>query len=242
MSIKLIDQAFKLDLKPGPKSVLVALCDCHNEKTGRCDPSQGHIARKTGYCRRTINAHLERLETAGMIRRHKTIREDGGNGKCAYEIIFHKDMQKLHRGSEILAQAPCEKNAQEIKEPEILEPEELSPLAPANGFESEFEVFWAGWQPFDMAKGSKHKAMKIFIQHRKKGVPYEKIREGCRRYLEYCHRKQCRTKHACTWLHQHGWEDEYGAENAEHPNNRYTGSKRYSPGVSLSLALADQTR
>lgn len=55
-------------LKPATKVVLLQLCDHFNPKHG-CFPSQAHLAESCGMSRRTVNAHLNRLEQQGLIRR-----------------------------------------------------------------------------------------------------------------------------------------------------------------------------
>lgn len=55
-------------LKPTTKIVLWHLCDRHNPDYG-CFPSQQRLAHDCEISRSTLNVHLDRLETAGLIRR-----------------------------------------------------------------------------------------------------------------------------------------------------------------------------
>lgn len=244
MSVKLINHAYKQQgLPPGEKAVLLALCDCYNDKTGQCNPSQKTLGKKTGYSRRTVNTHLSRLENKKIIRRIRRRRDDGGNGTCAYKITLPTDEKETHMGRGNIAHPPCEEVAQEIYKPEVLETEDLTPVAPQTNLDTEFEEFWLNvWKPFDMAKGSKKLASKKFIQHRKKGISYENIKTGGEKYINFCHGTECRTKHVCTWLSQHGWEDEYPNDKQIVSKNKLGRSKGYSPTDALALALADQTR
>lgn len=54
-------------LKSGPYSVLKELADCHNQNTGRCDPSVDHISDYTGLNRKTVMKGIEALTEMGAI-------------------------------------------------------------------------------------------------------------------------------------------------------------------------------
>jgi uncharacterized protein YdaU (DUF1376 family) len=75
-------------------------------------------------------------------------------------------------------------------------------------FAQDFENFWSQWRPYDIDKGSKSAAKKSYLKIRRE-IEHEAIIRGAVAYAGYCHAKQQRTKHAVTWLNQHGWEDEY---------------------------------
>lgn len=51
------------------KFVLLALADCHNGKTGLCNPSNRLLCRKTGLAERTVREVLAALQEAGLITR-----------------------------------------------------------------------------------------------------------------------------------------------------------------------------
>lgn len=68
MSIKLIDMAWESKLPTGRKFVLVALCDNASDE-GLAYPSVQTIARKCGMGERTVQSHLNELETGGLISR-----------------------------------------------------------------------------------------------------------------------------------------------------------------------------
>ena len=51
------------------KLVLLALADCHNGKTGLCNPSNRLLSQKTGLAGRTIRVVLADLQGAGLIGR-----------------------------------------------------------------------------------------------------------------------------------------------------------------------------
>lgn len=68
------------DLQPGSKLVLMLLAECHNGKTGRCDPSIDWLCKKTGYKPRRLFDLLADLEVCGHICR-ETISLGRGRGK-----------------------------------------------------------------------------------------------------------------------------------------------------------------
>lgn len=58
--------AWKQTLPSSAKLVLLCLADCHNRKTGRCDPSNDHIKGKTGLNVKTISKARKLLSDAGL--------------------------------------------------------------------------------------------------------------------------------------------------------------------------------
>lgn len=82
---------------------------------------------------------------------------------------------------------------------------------PKISYDEDFEDFWKGWVPYDMDKGSKEKAKKVYEKSRKE-VTHEIIIGKRDQYLAECHRHQRRTTHASTWLNptgNRGWADDY---------------------------------
>ena len=47
--------------------VLLALAECHNGETGRCDPSLERLIQMTGLKRHTIPTSIRDLESAGLV-------------------------------------------------------------------------------------------------------------------------------------------------------------------------------
>ena len=68
MSIHLMNQARRTTLATGAKFVLVAVCDTANDE-GVCWPSVETIRRKCSMGERTVQRHLDDLESAGIITR-----------------------------------------------------------------------------------------------------------------------------------------------------------------------------
>ncbi|MBW9118863.1 helix-turn-helix domain-containing protein [Microbacterium trichothecenolyticum] len=71
MSLAALSWAFGLKLPPNEKIVLLALADCENDETLRCDPSQRYLAVKASVSERTVRDMLKALEGRDLIRREK---------------------------------------------------------------------------------------------------------------------------------------------------------------------------
>lgn len=87
----------------------------------------------------------------------------------------------------------------------------LSPPHTPKNTNQDFEQFWAGWEPFDMDKGSKAQAKKFYEKARKE-TNHETLIAKRDQYLANCHRHGRRTAHASTWLNptgRRGWADDY---------------------------------
>jgi uncharacterized protein YdaU (DUF1376 family) len=98
--------------------------------------------------------------------------------------------------------------------------------------QQDFLIFWEGWKPFDMDKGSKLKAKESYNRARK-DTSHEAIVTGAERYTSYCRARQQRTKHVTTWLNQRGWDDDL-------PDSRqingHAGHDRSAPKSKVEIA------
>lgn len=88
--------------------------------------------------------------------------------------------------------------------PDLLIPDLLIP----DTYTDDFENFWNEYGKI----GSKQKALKVFKKI--KGVDYETIIAGLRRYQSYARANAhwYHPQHASTWLNDRGWESEYPIE------------------------------
>jgi hypothetical protein len=246
MSFSWIAKVGKLKTgSPAQKLVLLALADFSNED-GRCYPSIKKIGEITEQSESTIKRALCDLVEAGFIKKlQRRRRKDGRLSVYEYQILTTAQCdQRSNQPQGKMTSKPDVKMISQ--EPVISEPIK-TPLRgvknPHKDFQDEFDEFWSNiWQPYDMAKGSKQIALKKFTQYRKKGVSYEIIERGSKKYIDFCHRTECRTKHAGTWLSQQGWQDEYPDNTQVPPRDKYARSRGYNPTDALALALADQTR
>lgn len=86
MSIRAINQSFAAiealgdQLTPSASLTLIALSHCHNQETGRCDPSLATLCAKTGLSERAVRSAIRLLEGLALVATtHRTIRT--GRGK-----------------------------------------------------------------------------------------------------------------------------------------------------------------
>jgi len=85
MSMELFRIARKAKLPPNEKSVITALCDHMNDKTGLCCPSYETLSEDTGYERTTISRTIKKLRNRGIIS-WRTVRRAGQFGFNVYYI------------------------------------------------------------------------------------------------------------------------------------------------------------
>ena len=77
-------------LAPATKLVLWHLCDRHNPDFG-CFPSQDQLAADAEISRASLNVHLEKLETAGLIRMQRRVDEETRKQKSTRYILGFED-------------------------------------------------------------------------------------------------------------------------------------------------------
>ncbi|KRS17519.1 hypothetical protein XM52_13635 [Roseovarius indicus] len=75
-----------LDIPPAERSVLLAICWWHKEKSDECAPAQAELAKMTGYRRQRVNEAISSLEGYGLIKREKTKR-CGQYTSCSYRLF-----------------------------------------------------------------------------------------------------------------------------------------------------------
>lgn len=71
---------------PIQKLTLLALADCHNSHTGRCDPRLGHLERATQLSERTLRRATESLVEDGILARTRKRGADGQLGGYDYSF------------------------------------------------------------------------------------------------------------------------------------------------------------
>ena len=82
MSIEALQWAFDLPVKGANKAVLVTLAD-HANKSGKCWPSVGRLARRAGVSDRAVRSALRYLETMRLI---ETSRVNGGRSNYLLHV------------------------------------------------------------------------------------------------------------------------------------------------------------
>ncbi len=69
MSLSASTWAWKQQIKSSSaKLVLLCLADCHNDESGRCNPSIAYIAKATGLDRKTVPGAIAQLEVLGVFK------------------------------------------------------------------------------------------------------------------------------------------------------------------------------
>jgi len=98
MSLDLMSWAFKQDIEPGPKLVLLALADHANGQTGLCIPGQKSLADQCSMSVRTVQRHIQVLEDSGLLRREARMRGQGrGRTSDRYYLGDQGDKSALRR-------------------------------------------------------------------------------------------------------------------------------------------------
>lgn len=93
MSVSAMSWAWKQELDPTTKFVLLALADHANDIDFTCWPSLTHLELKTGLSRPTIWKAVDRLENIGLTRRagiHQT-------GATLYEVIVGEEFRQVSK-------------------------------------------------------------------------------------------------------------------------------------------------
>lgn len=133
MSTAATKWAWQAELPPSNKLVLLALAECHNGKTGQCNPRIETIAEMVGRSKRAIQYALKELCEAGYIqpiRRRKGARQASNQYALALDGVVFQGA----KNSSLKAGAKCKKLHPEsarnctlyIDEPEV-EPESTQP-------------------------------------------------------------------------------------------------------------------
>lgn len=100
MSNVATDWAWKADLPPNLKLVLLALAHCHNGKTGQCNPRVKTLADMVGKKHRTVRYDLKALQEAGYIKpakRRKGARQASNHYALALDGVAFQTREKRTR-------------------------------------------------------------------------------------------------------------------------------------------------
>lgn len=68
MSLSMIQAVKRLPTTPTQKLLLLVLADCHNEKTGQCNPSYRYIMEVTGLSNKAVSNNLKSLRGCGVVK------------------------------------------------------------------------------------------------------------------------------------------------------------------------------
>ena len=97
-------------LKPATKIVLYWLADHHNGETGECFPSINRLADVCEMSRRSVEGHLDILETLGLIQRVNQYRDTGGKTSNKYILGLSENLSEQDDTQNL--RMVCEKSAQ----------------------------------------------------------------------------------------------------------------------------------
>jgi len=86
-SVDYVRAAYDIELKPAPKAVLIALCDCVDAQSALAWPSVQRLERMTGWSERTVQQALHVLTREGLIKARG--RTYGGRGNTTrWEVLI----------------------------------------------------------------------------------------------------------------------------------------------------------
>lgn len=94
--------AFRQDIQPSAKLVLLALANHANDRWV-CFPSRQQLANASSQSRETVTRRLRDLEAAGYISRTEGVREDGGRTSDTYQLMpgrAYQAMRPAHNGGD----------------------------------------------------------------------------------------------------------------------------------------------
>ena len=198
-------------LKPATKIVLYWIADHHNGETGKCFPSINRLATLCEMSRRSVEGHLDTLETLGMIKRIPQYRETGGKTTNAYILELtgtpenNSDAQNLRM--------VCEKSAhgdtQNLRMNNLVSNNQGNITNNTSSkddgqLEYFFEELWS-WYPRKVGKGQAKKALKGAL----KKVTFDDIYHPLIEYVETLEEKDKQfIPHLATWLNGERWADE----------------------------------
>src|SRR5688572_12271685 len=113
MSIAVLTWAWKQDLPPTDKYLLLAFADHANDEDSTCYPSLTHLSRKTGFDRSTVWKISERLIAVGAISRVGVHRSGTtlyrvNSGSCLKPIVvgdnqLHGSDMAVAHGNQLLS-------------------------------------------------------------------------------------------------------------------------------------------
>ena len=199
-------------LKPATKIVLYWLADHHNGETGKCFPSINRLAELSEMSRRSVEGHLETLETLGLIRRVNQFRETGGKSANSYILELTGTYENISDAQNL--RMVCEKSAHGDTQNLRMNNLGINNLGKETNNSSSndevdyyFDQLWSLY-PRKVGKGQARKAFKAAS---KKADFYDLLPK----LMDYVQTLEGKDKqfipHLATWLNGERWEDEVEA-------------------------------
>jgi len=199
-------------LKPATKIVLYWLADHHNGETGKCFPSINRLAELSEMSRRSVEGHLETLETLGLIKRVNQFRETGGKSANSYILELTGTYENISDAQNL--RMVCEKSAHGDTQNLRMNNLGINNLGKETNNSSSndevdyyFDQLWSLY-PRKVGKGQARKAFKAAS---KKADFYDLLPK----LMDYVQTLEGKDKqyipHLATWLNGERWEDEVEA-------------------------------
>lgn len=212
---ELIAHMWDSDLSPHSKLIFLAILDFRNRKDGMCFPSMDTISTKVGMCRNTVASCIKEIQDEGFFV-VKKVRPRGAKFSVN-SYVFNFQCSPDEQSNEQSNEQTLDKSVEQSNERAQFEHKPIEPIEPIKEkckkekidpeCQKMFDELWDAWEPFEMVKGSKQKALQSFLKLNGKEDP-EKIIRSAKRYCAECERLKIKTKHLVTWINQEGWNDE----------------------------------
>lgn len=192
MSIKHILQAFNAKVgNAARKLILIKLADNAND-SGYCWPSHQYIADQCEMSKRSVIAHIAKLEELGFLTVQQRKKSDGGNRSNYYKL--HIGSENSAPPSEKSAPSPSENSApitchslETVKEP--IGSSGDKPTAASTMVVDAFEQLWK-MKPERQGANPKNRALSAYKQRIKDGANHEEIANGLIRYKKHLEEQQ----------------------------------------------------
>jgi DNA-binding transcriptional ArsR family regulator len=198
-------------LKPATKIVLYWIADHHNGETGKCFPSINRLASLCEMSRRSVEGHLETLETLGLIKRIPQYREGGGKTTNAYllELTGTSENNSDAQNLRMVCAKSAQGDTQNLRMNNLVS-NNLGNITNNTSSKDDgqleyfFEELWS-WYPRKVGKGQAKKALKGAL----KKVTFDDIYHPLIEYVETLEEKDKQfIPHLATWLNGERWADE----------------------------------
>ena len=201
-------------LKPATKIVLYWLADHHNGETGECFPSINRLAEVCEMSRRSVENHLETLETLGLIQRQNQFRDRGGKTSNRYFLALtgtsendsstDTDTQNLRMVCEKSAHGDTQNLRMNNLGINNLGKETNIPSSDDDGVDYYFDQLWEEYP----RKVGKAQAKKAFKTASKKINFYDLLPKYMSYVLTLEGKDTQFIPHLATWLNGERWNDE----------------------------------
>ena len=162
-----------------------------------------HISKELNCSQRVFRAVINELEQLGYITKNQA-NENGKFGGMIYEFV---DVDRVTQNPHTVFKRHAQNGNTDSSNTDIPSNTNLEnnpPIIPPQ--DDQFEEFWAKYIPVHTSKGPKKTAQDKFTRLTKT-VNADEIIQGMERYIAECHKNNCYTKSATTFLNQEQWKD-----------------------------------